>query len=85
MVNLTLESVNDSTERESLLALQSDLQQLIQLTRENLEALVPKDSQPAEAQATEPKDELDDEYALFMVNTEMISIIIKYVVMERPL
>lgn len=68
MVNLTLETVTESTERESLLTLQSDLQQLIQLTRENLEALVPKDTQLAKTLSTEPKDELDDEYALFMVN-----------------
>ncbi|KAJ8734092.1 hypothetical protein PYW07_014643 [Mythimna separata] len=66
MVNLTLETVNEPTERESLLSLQSDLQQLIQLTRENLEALVPKDAEPPETQSTEPRDELDDEYALFM-------------------
>lgn len=72
MVNLTLETVNESTERESLLTLQSDLQQLIQLTRENLEALVPKDTKLNEAQSSEPKDELDDEYALFMVNIQVI-------------
>ncbi|PZC87025.1 hypothetical protein B5X24_HaOG201261 [Helicoverpa armigera] len=65
MVNLTLESVNDETEKESLLSLRSDLQQLIELTKENLEAMVPKDK-PVEPQSSENKDELDDEYALFM-------------------
>ncbi|XP_047039923.1 zinc finger CCCH-type with G patch domain-containing protein isoform X2 [Helicoverpa zea] len=65
MVNLTLESVNDETEKESLLSLRSDLQQLIELTKENLEAMVPKDK-PVEPQTSENKGELDDEYALFM-------------------
>lgn len=68
MVNSTLGTVDDDTERESLLSLQSDLQQLIQLTKENLEALVSKDSKQVEIQTNESKGELDEEYALFMVN-----------------
>lgn len=66
MVNLSLETVSESAERESLLSLKSDLEQLIQLTRENLDALVPKNTETTETQSSETKDELDDEYALFM-------------------
>lgn len=64
MVNRTLETVDDDNERESILSLQSDLQQLIQLTKENLDALLPKESTSSD---TQNKDELDDEYALFQV------------------
>lgn len=67
MVNLSLETVTESAERESLLSLKSDLEQLIQLTRENLDALVPKNTETTETQSSETKDELDDEYALFML------------------
>ncbi|XP_075986111.1 zinc finger CCCH-type with G patch domain-containing protein [Anticarsia gemmatalis] len=63
MVSSTLETVSDENERESLISLRSDLQQLIQLTKQNLEALLPKD---ATTSATQNTDELDDEYALFM-------------------
>ncbi|KAF9419267.1 hypothetical protein HW555_004194 [Spodoptera exigua] len=64
MVNLSLETVNESAERESLLSLKSDLEQLIQLTRENLDALTQDTTETT--QSSETKDELDDEYALFM-------------------
>lgn len=76
MVNRTLETADDN-ERESLISLQSDLQQLIQLTKENLEALLPKD---ATTSKVESKDELDDEYALFKVrksNLYFTSIIVQ--------
>ncbi|CAB3238501.1 unnamed protein product [Arctia plantaginis] len=63
MVNSTLETVDDENERESILSLQSDLQQLIELTKENLEALLPKES--TSSSETQSKDELADEYALF--------------------
>lgn len=72
MVNLSLETVTESAERESLLSLKSDLEQLIQLTRENLDALVPKNTETTETQSSETKDELDDEYALFMVNIRIL-------------
>lgn len=66
MVNTTLESVTDDAEKESILTLQSDLQQLIQLTKENLDAMT-KASQNVDSEPSESKNELDDEYALFMV------------------
>ncbi|KAL0895803.1 hypothetical protein ABMA27_011839 [Loxostege sticticalis] len=72
MVNEALTTVQESNERESLLALQSELQELIQLTQESLDALVAKESTSDSgetAPAPAPKDEnneLDDEYALFM-------------------
>lgn len=72
MVNEALSSVQDDQERESLIALQSELKELIQLTQESLDTLVVKENAsnsektPAVAEVVE-KTELDDEYALFMV------------------
>lgn len=65
MVNEALGNVTDVTERESLVTLQSDLEQLIELTQENLDSLEPS-STCTEVPKEVPK-ELDDEYALFMV------------------
>lgn len=60
------------TEKESLFSLESDLQQLIELTKESIEATLSKE--PHVEKHTEKKpavqdtnSELDDEYALFMV------------------
>ncbi|KAI8429781.1 hypothetical protein MSG28_000321 [Choristoneura fumiferana] len=72
MVNTALLEAKDD-EKESLLALQSDLHQLIQLTQESLDALISKDTAATlshannkKHQQNEGKTELDDEYALFM-------------------
>ncbi|CAG9110754.1 unnamed protein product, partial [Plutella xylostella] len=59
------------TEKESLFSLESDLQQLIELTKESIEATLSKephvekhtDKKPA---VQDTNSELDDEYALFM-------------------
>lgn len=69
MVNTTLGTVDDDSEREALLTLQTDLQQLIQLTKESLETFAAKDvaSTTSESQT---KDDLDDEYALFKAEME---------------
>ncbi|KAM3966472.1 zinc finger CCCH-type with G patch domain-containing protein-like [Aphomia sociella] len=66
MVNEALKTVQDDTERESLVALQSELQQLIQLTQESLDTILPKNSNAAETNQNNEKNDLDDEYALFM-------------------
>lgn len=72
MVNEALLAVQDAKERESLLALQSELKELIQLTQESLDALVLKENTSTTfvLKSTEvvEKSELDDEYALFMVS-----------------
>ncbi|XP_052753899.1 zinc finger CCCH-type with G patch domain-containing protein [Galleria mellonella] len=67
MVNEALTTVQDHTERESLVALQSELQQLIQLTQESIDTAVPKDNATDKTiQNNNEKNDLDDEYALFM-------------------
>lgn len=74
MVNTALLEAKDD-EKESLLALQSDLHQLIQLTQESLDALVSKDTAVTLSYAdpqNEEKTELNDEYALFMVNSLIV-------------
>lgn len=55
-------------ERESLLTLQTDLGELIQLTQESLEAITSKqDKQSTTNVKPVTNNELNDEYALFMV------------------
>lgn len=65
LVNQALENVTDETGRESLVTLQSDLEQLIQLTQENLDSI--ESSSVCTEVPKEATKELDDEYALFMV------------------
>lgn len=74
MVNQALESVSEESERESLLALQNDLTQLIQLTQESLDALADKSKDSATVPPQQEKTELDDEYALFMVRWNLFFI-----------
>ncbi|KAJ2946470.1 hypothetical protein O0L34_g12515 [Tuta absoluta] len=71
MVSEALAVAKDDNERESLLALQSELKELIQLTQESVNALTNKsvssnDDASQGVVQTEDKAELDDEYALFM-------------------
>ncbi|KAI5630768.1 g-patch domain-containing protein [Phthorimaea operculella] len=71
MVSEALAVAKDDNERQSLLALQSELKELIQLTQESVNALTNKDasSNGGSSQGvakSEDKAELDDEYALFM-------------------
>ncbi|XP_059049357.1 zinc finger CCCH-type with G patch domain-containing protein isoform X2 [Achroia grisella] len=66
MVNDALKRVQDNAERDSLVALQSELQQLIQLTQESLDTTAPKDNVTETSQSNNEKSDLDDEYALFM-------------------
>ncbi|XP_063392792.1 zinc finger CCCH-type with G patch domain-containing protein [Cydia fagiglandana] len=69
MVNTALLEATDS-ERESLVALQSDLHQLIQLTQESLDAIIAKETSitsiSTQPQQQNEKSDLDDEYSLFM-------------------
>lgn len=85
MVVQALESVSDEIERESLVTLQSDLEQLIQLTQENLDSI--KTSKESTEVPTEAPKEIDDEYALFMVRWNLITfyIIISRKPLGRPL
>lgn len=70
MVTEALGATTDTIERESLLTLQNDLVQLIQLTQESLDAINKKETQETERFTNvSPKDnntDLDNEYALFM-------------------
>ncbi|XP_063832503.1 zinc finger CCCH-type with G patch domain-containing protein [Ostrinia nubilalis] len=75
MVNEALAVVQDDNEKESLLALQSELKELIHLTQESLDAWIAKEStsdsgeaesKPGPAVSNDNNEELDDEYALFM-------------------
>ncbi|XP_050665384.1 zinc finger CCCH-type with G patch domain-containing protein isoform X1 [Leptidea sinapis] len=61
IVKQNLETTADSNQRKSLLELQSELEQLIALTEESLD--VHNDN-------NKPKDDLDDEYKLFMQEME---------------
>lgn len=66
MVNTALLEATDS-EKESLLALQSDLHQLIQLTQESLDAIIAKETSISTLPVQQnEKHDLDDEYSLFM-------------------
>ncbi|KOB66358.1 putative zinc finger, CCCH-type with G patch domain protein [Operophtera brumata] len=77
MVVQALESVVDETERDSLITLQSDLEQLIQLTQENLDS-IKTSSESTEVSKEAPK-EIDDEYALFMAdNVPFMDVVIQF-------
>lgn len=68
-MNNALAVTRDDIERESLLTLQSEMQQLIQLTKESLDAKQ-NDLNITNLQNNESSQtsQLDEEYALFMVN-----------------
>ncbi|RVE50405.1 hypothetical protein evm_004942 [Chilo suppressalis] len=72
IVNEALSAVSDNDQRESLLALRSELTELIQLTQENLDAVSVNEgasSSTAESKEdgkTNNTDGLDEEYDLFM-------------------
>lgn len=67
VVKQALETMQETTsERESLLALQSELEELIKLTRESLDVQKSKTDEP-KPDNDNNSNELDDEYALFMV------------------
>lgn len=65
-VSEALKTAKDE-ERESLLALQSELQELIQLTEESLDTVSTTGASSKVEGLKEEQNELDDEYALFMV------------------
>lgn len=70
MVSEALKTAKDE-ERDSLLALQSELKELIQLTEESLETVSTTEAADASRKdegLKEEQNELDDEYALFMVS-----------------
>lgn len=66
VVKQALETTQETSERESLLALQSELEELIKLTRESLDVQKSKTEEP-KPDNDNNSNELDDEYALFMV------------------
>ncbi|CAG4925308.1 unnamed protein product [Colias eurytheme] len=68
IVKQSLETNNNSEERSSLLELQSELQQLIDLTEESLNAQRQQEAEEnsLQPQNDESQNELDNEYALFM-------------------
>ncbi|CAK1548286.1 unnamed protein product [Leptosia nina] len=63
IVKQSLETCNSPEERKSLLDLESELQQLIDLTQESIDAY---QQQSGKSPENTEKHELDDEYALFM-------------------
>lgn len=75
LVSDALSTAKDE-ERESLLALQSELQELIQLTEESLDTVsTPETADPCNVEGKkEEEKELDDEYALFMVSSHLKAI-----------
>lgn len=74
MVCEALTTAKDDDERQSLVALESELQQLIQLTVDSFvnyspaELAAASSSRKVEGQKKE-QNKLDDEYALFMVSS----------------
>ncbi|CAH0722496.1 unnamed protein product, partial [Brenthis ino] len=67
MVKNALQSAKNASEREPLLALEAELQELINLTKESLDAQNVKEIHPEHKTTNESSPtELDDEYALFM-------------------
>lgn len=66
VVKQALETTQETSERESLLALQSELEELIKLTRESLDVQKSKTDEP-KPDNDNNSNGLDDEYALFMV------------------
>lgn len=67
VVKQSLEVSSDPEERQSLLELQSELQQLIALTQESIDVQSQPLSTEEAQENTDTKNELDDEYTLFMV------------------
>ncbi|XP_041974615.1 zinc finger CCCH-type with G patch domain-containing protein [Aricia agestis] len=68
MVRSVLENTQDDNEKESLLALQKELAELIKLTKESLEVYnsEPTTSTENGSSTNENSNEVDEEYALFM-------------------
>ncbi|XP_046974271.1 zinc finger CCCH-type with G patch domain-containing protein [Vanessa cardui] len=66
VVKQALQSTQETGERESLLALQSELQELINLTRESIDVQNNKEHDRNPGNDTTETNGLDDEYALFM-------------------
>ncbi|GBP66785.1 Zinc finger CCCH-type with G patch domain-containing protein [Eumeta japonica] len=65
-VKEALENTKNANEINSLLSLQEDLQQLIQLTQESLNSICKQNEEPSPSEKSYNKTDLDDEYALFM-------------------
>ncbi|XP_072936121.1 zinc finger CCCH-type with G patch domain-containing protein [Epargyreus clarus] len=71
MVKQALDATEDVNERESLVTLQSELQELINLTKESLQAQAASSKEPDTNDTSENSTGgLDDEYALFMQEME---------------
>lgn len=69
MVTQALQATKDASERESLTALRSELEELISLTQESLDAQRARENGPQSnsGDIENGNNGLDDEYALFMV------------------
>lgn len=69
MVRQALQAAQDASERESLTALRSELEELISLTQESLDAQRARENEPQSnsSDIENGNKGLDDEYALFMV------------------
>lgn len=69
MVRQALQATKDASERESLTALRSELEELISLTQESLDAQRARENEPQSnsGEIENGNNGLDDEYALFMV------------------
>lgn len=68
MVRNSIQATTNTNEREQLVALETELQELISLTKESLDAHSNKEIPKPEAENDTGSQELDDEYALFMVS-----------------
>lgn len=66
MVKNALQTTTNTNEREQLLALESELQELISLTKESLDAHSNKETPKPQTENDSGSQQLDNEYALFM-------------------
>lgn len=74
MVRQALQATQDASERESLTALRSELEELISLTQESLDAQRARENGPQSnsGDIENGNNGLDDEYALFMVGSNYV-------------
>lgn len=74
MVKSALQTTTNTNEHEQLLALETELQVLINLTKESLIAHSSKEISVPKTENDNGSQELDSEYALFMVNIKLLLI-----------
>lgn len=66
-IETALENAEEETDKSNLNSLKDDINQLIELTKESLNRLRPKVIDPSMSTSTTESNNIEDEFALFMV------------------